>query len=89
MGGGRSRLVWLLAVVLAVTAVRSSRADEAAEGAATEQPEAEAEVVYLPPDNVDPATVYFADHFDHQDKFGLRWMKSMAKKEGAEAGIDQ
>jgi len=77
--GRRLALLCLLAVLATV-----SSQDEEAEPTA-----AEAEIVYLPPDNVDPATVYFADHFDHEDKFGQKWMKSMAKKEGAEAGIDQ
>jgi len=45
------------------------------------------EVVYVTPD-VDPR-VYFAEHFDHTEKFAQKWIKSSAKKDGAEAGIDQ
>ena len=52
------------------------------------QPDAAAEeVVYVTPD-IDPK-VFFAEHFDHTDKFDQKWVKSSAKKDGAEAGIDQ
>ena len=59
---------------------------EEEEDAVTQEEVAE-DVVYVTPD-VDPK-VYFAEHFDHLDKFEQKWIKSSAKKDGAEADIEQ
>jgi len=45
------------------------------------------DVAYVTP-HVNPK-VYFADHFDHTERFAQKWIKSSAKKDGVEAGIDQ
>lgn len=67
-----------------------ARSEDADAGDASEEGGgSENEVVYLPPDNLDPNSFYFAEHFDHADKFAQKWIKSSAKKDGADAGIDQ
>jgi len=78
--------VWMVFLALGCQLVNS----EGEEGDSEEPAASEAaEIVYVSPDNVDPNTVYFADHFDHKEKFSQKWIKSLAKKDGAEAGIDQ
>ena len=44
-------------------------------------------VPYVSPD-IDPS-VYFADHFDSDEAYEKRWIKSSAKKDGVEAAIDR
>jgi len=79
-----------MAICLAVLTLSGHpvNSEEEGEGESV-APAAESEIVYLSPVKVDPNTVYFADHFDDKDKFGQKWIKSLAKKDGAEAGIDQ
>ena len=50
------------------------------------QPE-EDPVPYISPD-IDHS-VYFADHFDSDEAFEAKWIKSSAKKDGVDAGIDR
>lgn len=45
----------------------------------------EDDIVYLTPDA--HPDVFFAEHFDSEEAFGRRWIKSQAKKDGAEAAI--
>ena len=44
-------------------------------------------VPYVTPD-IDPS-VYFAEHFDSEESFGKKWIKSSAKKDGVESAIDR
>ena len=50
------------------------------------QPEVDP-VPYVSPD-ID-SSVYFADHFDSDETFEKKWIKSSAKKGGVEAAIDR
>ena len=44
-------------------------------------------VPYVTPD-IDPS-VYFAEHFDSEESFENKWIKSSAKKDGVESAIDR
>ena len=44
-------------------------------------------VPYVTPD-IDPS-VYFAEHFDSEESFETKWIKSSAKKDGVESAIDR
>ena len=44
-------------------------------------------VPYVTPD-IDPS-VYFAEHFDSDESFENKWIKSSAKKDGVESAIDR
>ena len=44
-------------------------------------------VPYVTPD-IDPS-VYFAEHFDSEEAFEKKWIKSSAKKDGVESSIDR
>ena len=44
-------------------------------------------VPYISPD-IDHS-VYFADHFDSEEAFEAKWIKSSAKKDGVDTGIDR
>ena len=50
-----------------------------------ENVKAEDDIAYLTP-NQHP-DVYFADHFDDEEQFNKKWIKSQAKKAGAEEAI--
>ena len=50
------------------------------------QPELDT-VPYVTP-NIDPS-VYFAEHFDSEESFETKWIKSSAKKDGVESAIDR
>ena len=50
------------------------------------QPELDT-VPYVTP-NIDPS-VYFAEHFDSEESFEKKWIKSSAKKDGVESAIDR
>ena len=45
-------------------------------------------VPYVTPD-IDPSDVYFAEHFDSEESFENKWIKSSAKKDGVESAIDR
>lgn len=53
----------------------------------TEIPEPEVDIPYTSPSPIDPARVYFAEHFDNIEQFHKTWVKSAAKKEGIEEDI--
>ena len=83
--GGKMRPLRILAFAGMVFVVAAA----AAEGDADvndEEVESQEEVPYVTPE-IHPK-VHFADHFDGSD-FEQKWIKSSAKKEGAESGIDQ
>ena len=53
-----------------------------------QKPEPEIELVpYVTPD-IDPA-VFLAEHFDSEDTFETKWIKSSAKKDGVDSAIDR
>lgn len=51
------------------------------------QPEVDP-VPYVTPD-IEFPSVYFAEHFDSDESFGKKWIKSSAKKDGVESAIDR
>ena len=82
-----------LALVLLLTAaITNIKGDDDAivenadEDDAAVQPEVDP-VPYVTPD-IDPS-VYFAEHFDSDESFGKKWIKSSAKKDGVESAIDR
>ena len=85
---GRTKLLILLLTI----AIHSSKGedDEALVENTDEEHTAKVEVdtvPYVTPD-IDPS-VYFAEHFDSEEAFEQKWIKSSAKKEGVESSIDR
>ena len=85
---------WSFALVLflSVSAINVRGEDDEAnvenadEDDVVAQPEIDP-VPYVTPD-IDPS-VYFAEHFDSDESFGKKWIKSSAKKDGVESAIDR
>ena len=75
---GHFFLVLILAALL-----KAEEPDESVVSVETLKPEDD--VAYLTP-NLHP-DVYFADHFDDEEQFKKKWIKSQAKKAGAEESI--
>lgn len=61
----------------------SSIADE--EVVSVEDVKVEDDVIYITPNH--HPDVFFADHFDNEDNFNKKWIKSQAKKEGVEEAL--
>ena len=79
-------------MLLLTVAIHSSKGedDEALVENADEESPAKVEidpVPYVTPD-IDPS-VYFAEHFDSEEAFEKKWIKSSAKKDGVESSIDR
>jgi len=84
---------WRLALVLFLTInVINVRGDDEADVENADEDDVEVQpevdpVPYVTPD-IDPS-VYFAEHFDSEESFGKKWIKSSAKKDGVESAIDR
>ena len=84
---------WRLALVLLLTInVINVRGDDEADVENADEDDVEVQpevdpVPYVTPD-IDPS-VYFAEHFDSEESFGKKWIKSSAKKDGVESAIDR
>ena len=79
-------------ILLIAVAIHSSKGDddEALVENTDDEPTAKPEidpVPYVTPD-IDPS-VYFAEHFDSEEGFENKWIKSSAKKDGVESSIDR
>ena len=84
---------WRIALVLFLTInAINVRGDDEADVENADEDDAEVlpevdPVPYVTPD-IDPS-VYFAEHFDSEESFGKKWIKSSAKKDGVESAIDR
>lgn len=81
-------------MLLLTLAIHSSKGEDdealvenADEESATELPVEVETVPYVTP-NID-ASVYFAEHFDSEEVYEKKWIKSSAKKDGVESTIDR
>ena len=83
-------LAVLLLVTLAIQNILAEDDDVLVENDEIEEVESKPEVdtvPYVTPD-IDPS-VYFAEHFDSEESFENKWIKSSAKKDGVESAIDR
>ena len=83
-------LAVLLLVTLAIQSILAEDDDVLVENDEIEEVESKPEVdtvPYVTPD-IDPS-VYFAEHFDSEESFENKWIKSSAKKDGVESAIDR
>ena len=83
-------LAVLLLVTLAIQNILAEDDDVLVENDEIEEIESKPEVdtvPYVTPD-IDPS-VYFAEHFDSEESFENKWIKSSAKKDGVESAIDR
>ena len=83
-------LAALLLLTLAIQNVLAEDDDVLVENDEIEEVETIPEVdtvPYVTPD-IDPS-VYFAEHFDSEESFEKKWIKSSAKKDGVESAIDR
>ena len=83
-------LAVLLLVTLATQSILAEDEDVLVENDEIEEVESKPEVdtvPYVTPD-IDPS-VYFAEHFDSEESFENKWIKSSAKKDGVESAIDR
>ena len=83
-------LAALLLLTLAIQNVLAEDDDVLVENDEIEEVESKPEVdtvPYVTPD-IDPS-VYFAEHFDSEESFENKWIKSSAKKDGVESAIDR
>ena len=85
-------LAVLLLLTLAIQSILAEDDDEVlVENDEIEEVESKPEVdtvPYVTPD-IDPSAVYFAEHFDSEESFENKWIKSSAKKDGVESAIDR
>ena len=80
----------LLLLTLAIQNILAEDDDVLVENDEIEEVESKPEVdtvPYVTPD-IDPS-VYFAEHFDSEESFENKWIKSSAKKDGVESAIDR
>ena len=83
-------LAVLLLLTLAIQNILAEDDDVLVENDEIEEVEPKPEVdtvPYVTPD-IDPS-VYFAEHFDSEESFENKWIKSSAKKDGVESAIDR
>ena len=83
-------LAVLLLLTLAIQNILAEDDDVLVENDEIEEVESKPEVdtvPYVTPD-IDPS-VYFAEHFDSEESFENKWIKSSAKKDGVESAIDR
>ena len=83
-------LAVLLLLTLAIPNILAEDDDVLVENDEIEEVESKPEVdtvPYVTPD-IDPS-VYFAEHFDSEESFENKWIKSSAKKDGVESAIDR
>ena len=83
-------LAVLLLLTLAIQSILAEDDDVLVENDEIEEVESKPEVdtvPYVTPD-IDPS-VYFAEHFDSEESFENKWIKSSAKKDGVESAIDR
>ena len=83
-------LAVLLLLTLAIQNILAEDDDVLVENDEIEEVESKPEVdtvPYVTPD-IDPS-VYFAEHFDSDESFENKWIKSSAKKDGVESAIDR
>ena len=83
-------LAVLLLLTLAIQNILAEDDDVLVENDEIEEVETKPEVdtvPYVTPD-IDPS-VYFAEHFDSEESFENKWIKSSAKKDGVESAIDR
>ena len=83
-------LAVLLLVTLSIQNILAEDDDVLVENDEIEEVESKPEVdtvPYVTPD-IDPS-VYFAEHFDSDESFENKWIKSSAKKDGVESAIDR
>ena len=83
-------LAVLLLLTLAIQNILAEDDDVLVENDEIEEIESKPEVdtvPYVTPD-IDPS-VYFAEHFDSEESFENKWIKSSAKKDGVESAIDR
>ena len=80
----------MLLLTLAIQNILAEDDDVLVENDEIEEVESKPEVdtvPYVTPD-IDPS-VYFAEHFDSEESFENKWIKSSAKKDGVESAIDR
>ena len=83
-------LAVLLLLTLAIQNILAEDDEVLVENDEIEEVESKPEVdtvPYVTPD-IDPS-VYFAEHFDSEESFENKWIKSSAKKDGVESAIDR
>ena len=84
------KLAVVLLLTLAIQNIVAEDDDVLVENDEIEEVESKPEVdtvPYVTPD-IDPS-VYFAEHFDSEESFENKWIKSSAKKDGVESAIDR
>ena len=84
------KLAVVLLITLAIQNIVAEDDDVLVENDEIEEVESKPEVdtvPYVTPD-IDPS-VYFAEHFDSDESFENKWIKSSAKKDGVESAIDR
>ena len=74
---------FFLVLILATSLLKAEEPEDPI--VSVETVKVEDDVAYLTP-NLHP-DVYFADHFDDEEQFKKKWIKSQAKKAGAEEAI--
>ena len=74
---------FFLVLILATSLLKAEEPEDPI--VSVETVKVEDDVAYLTP-NLHP-DVYFADHFDDEEQFKKKWIKSQAKKAGAEESI--
>ena len=83
-------LAILLLVTLAIQNILAEDDDVLVENDEIKEVESIPEVDTVPyvTPNIDPS-VYFGEHFDSEESFESKWIKSSAKKDGVESTIDR
>ena len=84
------RLVFLPAIWLCLLSIAVSGNDDLEEATVSEElsdkvPEQTDEIVYVSP--TPKGHIYFAEHFDSPEEFEAKWVRSQAKKDGADEEI--